>query len=178
MRLQCPDCQHIFEPSKHEVQSKVGKSNRARGASFERTVAKKLETWWGNGSQFRRTPQSGGSALKNGFDMAGDLACNDPSFKYHIECKNVRTFVGVHQVLVSTNPLMYQWFEQSCRDCAPDKVPWVIFAHAGQQFVASKDVVPPQAANLKLMTLPGDKGSTIYLWSLSDMVKTAPELWK
>jgi hypothetical protein len=90
VKMSCPNCKHVFIPTIEEVQSRAGKSSRSKGHAFERRVAKQLQDWWNEGGKFnyemKRCPQSGGSVLKVGFRMFGDVVSNAPDFKYGIEC--------------------------------------------------------------------------------------------
>jgi hypothetical protein len=70
--------------------SKIGKSNRSRGASFERKIAKKLTE--GLNYKFKRSPRSGALLREgaiNGMFIGGDLVC-ERNFKFSIECKNCK----------------------------------------------------------------------------------------
>jgi hypothetical protein len=70
--------------------SKIGKSNRNRGASYERKIAHALTD--GLGVKFKRSPRSGALLREgkiNGVYIGGDLTC-EKNFKFSIECKNCK----------------------------------------------------------------------------------------
>lgn len=97
--------------------SKLGKRSKAKGSSFERTVAKKFQKQYGE--ELKRTPQSGGFAKKSAKadEFRGDIVCLDPdiSLTLHIECKNAKTWS------------LPKWFEQAESDAPKDKFPVVVF---------------------------------------------------
>ena len=122
VKYKCPKCDYIFLPSKEEVQSRVGASARRKGANFERLIAKKLKKWWPGDHDFKRTPQSGGSALKEGWDLAGDIATTAKDFQWHIECKNAPgSFQGWHQFFTSSKFKFWEWLQQAIKDRPDDK---------------------------------------------------------
>ena len=70
--------------------SKIGKSNRIRGASYERKIAGLLTD--GLGIKFKRSPRSGALLREgafNGVFLGGDLCC-EKDFIFSIECKNCK----------------------------------------------------------------------------------------
>lgn len=70
--------------------SKIGKSNRSRGASYERKMAHMLTD--GFGIKFKRSPRSGALLREgafNGVFLGGDLSC-EKDFRFSIECKNCK----------------------------------------------------------------------------------------
>lgn len=77
--------------SKDPKRVKAGKKSKTKGNNFERKVAKMLSQWWG--SKFYRTPMSGGSKLKEGFHLAGDVVTDDLTFCFHTECFAKNTLV-------------------------------------------------------------------------------------
>ena len=99
------------------IQSRRGKTSRAKGASFERNIAKKFQDKYG--VELKRTPQSGGFAKKSekADDFRGDITLidNTLSFLLHVECKNQKTWS------------LHKWIKQAESDCPKDKIPVVIF---------------------------------------------------
>lgn len=97
--------------------SKRGKSSRNRGASYERTIAKKIKEILG--IELKRTPQSGGFAKDSthGADFRGDIVSIDDNldFKLHVECKDTVTWQ------------LPSWLKQAEGDCPKGKVPIVVF---------------------------------------------------
>lgn len=90
--------------------SKIGKSNRSRGASYERKIAAMLTD--GLDIKFKRSPRSGALLREgafNGVFLGGDLAC-EKDFKFSIECKNCRD-ANIEAVLKnpSTASLVKYW---------------------------------------------------------------------
>lgn len=112
----------------HEARSRRGRNSRAKGATFERTVAEKFQERYGVG--LVRTPMSGGFAKSKdkseGFK--GDIVPVDKnvSLKVHCECKDAKTWS------------LPAWFKQAESDCPKGKVPLVIFHknNSSQDYVA------------------------------------------
>jgi hypothetical protein len=109
------------ETAINELKSRKGRTSRAKGSNFERSIAKIFEKVFG--IKFVRTPQSGGFAKnKEGTeDFRGDIVPVDNSinFNLHCELKNQK------------NISIIKWMEQSERDCPQEKEPCVIFHKHG-----------------------------------------------
>lgn len=103
--------------SESEKKSKRGKNAKAKGASFERLIAKLFQDKYG--IELKRTPQSGGFAKKSdkADDFRGDITLvdNTKDFFLHVECKNQKTWS------------LHQWLKQAENDCPDGKIPLVIF---------------------------------------------------
>lgn len=108
---------------KREERSRRGRSSRAKGASFERTVAKKFQEKYG--VELVRTPMSGGFAKnkKSAEGFKGDIvpADNKVKLRLHIECKSQKTW-NIHK-----------WIDQAKSDCPKGKIPAVIARRFGTQ---------------------------------------------
>jgi len=133
VQVKCPQCEHVFLPSLEETQSRAGASSRRKGHAFERKVAKLLQDWWNSVKsseqkcEMRRTPQSGGSALKIGWDLAGDISSTANDFRFHIEAKNAPgSFGGWHQLFTSKKFIIWDWLEQANEDCQENRIPILI----------------------------------------------------
>lgn len=90
--------------------SKIGKSNRSRGASYERKCANMLTE--ALGEKFKRSPRSGAllrDGAINGVFIGGDLSCSKP-FIFNIECKNCNDS-DIDAILKNPNtaPLVKYW---------------------------------------------------------------------
>lgn len=72
------------------------------------------------GIKFKRTPQSGGSCLKQDKKLAGDLVTSDPRWKYSIEVKT-REDWKIEDFL---NPVAkcWMWWDQACKDASVNKL--------------------------------------------------------
>jgi len=195
--MKCPECGHSFLPDLKEKQSIVGASSRRKGANFERGLAKKLKKWWPGNYEFKRTPQSGGSALKEGFDMAGDICTNAPDFRYHIEAKNSPgSFKGFHQFFTADKFKVWEWWEQAIKDCPEHRTPLLIVNRFDQPtwciFIMDGFIGVHMIERLHQLNIPylmfdhradtgegyvHQKPSTI-IWQLNDMLDSDPEYWK
>lgn len=107
-----------------EKRSKAGKKAKNKGSTFERRMAKSLGDWWG--SKFYRTPQSGGSVLKEGYELAGDITTPDSDFRLHVECKNQECWT-MHGFLTSEKSSVWKWWQQTLDDCPADRIPTLVF---------------------------------------------------
>jgi hypothetical protein len=90
--------------------SKIGKSNRSRGAAYERKIAHRLTA--GLGVQFKRSPRSGALLRQGAFNgtfLGGDLS-SEKDFLFSIECKNCRD-INLESVIKNPNtaPLVKYW---------------------------------------------------------------------
>ena len=82
---------------KNKVAKMKAGRGRIKGSSFERTIAKQLKAWWGEGS-WARTPLSGGWAKGSAFSVRGDIVTTAKDFPFVVECKHYKKF-----------PLMAAW---------------------------------------------------------------------
>ena len=183
----CPKCGHSFLPSIEDVQSRAGASSRRKGANFERNVAKKFKKWWPGNYEFKRTPMSGGSVLKEGWDLAGDVCTNAPDFKYHLELKNSPgKFKGWHQFFTTSKWQLWEWLEQAYSDCPTgiDKVPLLIVNRFDQPTYCvvelSKCINIGNILNMAKISclLYSNHHRVLYVWKLDDMLASDPEVWK
>jgi len=90
--------------------SKIGKSNRSRGAAYERKIAHKLTA--GLKVDFKRSPRSGALLRQGAFNgtfLGGDLS-SEKDFLFSIECKNCRD-INIESVIKNPNtaPLVKYW---------------------------------------------------------------------
>ena len=102
-----------------------GRKARNKGSSYERRLCKSFSEFWG--SKFFRTPMSGGSALKDDYNLAGDLSTPDESFPYHCEAKNQEAFKGFHTLFTSGKCPVWKWWAQCTEECPTGKTPLLIF---------------------------------------------------
>lgn len=183
VNVKCPKCENVFLPSLEEKQSRAGASARRKGHSFERKIAKDLEKWWPEGHQFKRTPMSGGSALKEGWGLAGDICTTDSKFIWHLELKNAPSqFSGLHN-LFSAKANVWKWLLQAKRDCPIDKLPIIIVNRYDMSTFCIADSLSIidrlEAANIKYLTF----NSPIYpvnravIWLYKDMLNSSPYCW-
>ena len=125
------EIEHLLDPEafdkrKAEVMAKIqksrrGRSSKAKGATYERTIKKILKEKLG--IDLERTPQSGGFAKNKSLaSVRGDLNTMDDTikFKLHIECKNHKTWS------------LKEWWRQASSDCPEEKFP-VVVMHQGQE---------------------------------------------
>tara|TARA_R100001086_G_scaffold210036_1_gene125919 strand:- start:434 stop:916 length:483 start_codon:yes stop_codon:yes gene_type:complete len=103
----------------------MGKMSRDKGARFERSIVKRLAKWWG--SEFQRTPQSGGSQLANGWNLAGDVCTPDETFPFHVECKHVEGWDLSHLLTSKEMGLFGKWLDQASTEASDGKIPLIIF---------------------------------------------------
>ena len=184
VQIKCPDCGCTFLPSLKEKQSRAGKSSRRKGLNFERKVAKDLTIWWSGNYDFKRTPQSGGSNLKEGFDMAGDICTNAPNFLWHIEIKNAPgSFTGLHNFF-SLKSKIWQWLEQATKECPTNKHSMLIFNRFDlPTFCAAFHNTSTRIlSRLDIGSIPHfiwcNKLIKIAIWQYKDMLNSNVEFWQ
>lgn len=185
--VKCPECKNAFIPSLEKVQSRAGASSRRKGANFERKLAKELKKWWPGDCDFKRTPMSGGSALKDGFDMAGDICTNAPDFPYHIEAKNAPgSFTGLHNFF-SEKSVVWKWLKQASDDCPDNKTPMLIFNRFDMPtfcaiVVGNNDNFIRERCersdidHIEFTSLIHNM--CVCIWQYKDMISSNPENWK
>lgn len=120
--------QNIEDLTQKITLSKRGKSSRAKGATYENTIAKKIGEKWN--IRLVRTPMSGGfQKSSDNEDIRGDLSCLDKDTKFILspELKKHKTWK------------LREWFKQSKEDCPNGKIPIVIY-HDFQQIKDGKRV--------------------------------------
>lgn len=189
VRVVCPECKHVFLPSLKEKQSRAGKAARRKGSSFERKIAKELTIWW-NGDkhnyEFKRTPMSGGSVLKEGFDMAGDICTNAPDFKWHLELKNApSSFTGLHNFF-SEKAKLWAWLNQAENECPDHRESMLIFnrfdipTFCAAPFTATNDIINRiERAMIPYFThFDPTTGRAVVIWPYKEMIDSDPEVWK
>lgn len=97
--------------------SKKGKAAKRKGASYERTIAKRIGSVWG--VDLKRTPQSGGFAKTSTLtaDFRGDIQLVDETkvLLAHFELKNHKKWS------------LPQWLRQAKDDCPKGRFPFVVF---------------------------------------------------
>ena len=186
VQVKCPSCQHSFLPALDDVQSRAGKSARRKGHAFERKVAKQLQDWWvisGQSYLFRRTPMSGGSTLKDGWGLAGDIATTAPTFNWHLELKNAPgSFAGLHQLISADKCKIWGWLNQAIHDCPPFNNVMLIVNRYDQPTWC----ITPRVSVIERLGLCGVDFFSFYskrhdinliIWSFDDMLKTSPQIW-
>jgi hypothetical protein len=150
-------------------------------------VAKKLQKWWNQDGkfkyEFKRTPQSGGSSLKQGWGLAGDIATTAPNWPYHIECKNAPgSFKGLHQFFSAEKFVFWDWLVQCRKDCPEGKRIVVIFNRFDQPTWCAcphEGFIGPvlDKMNIGYFKLVHRTHGTLYIWTLDDMLLSTPEGW-
>lgn len=114
-------------------------NSKVKGDGYERKVAKTITEW--SGVKMIRTPLSGGWARQRS-DVRGDLVCADDSvfFPYHIECKNQKGWQW--GLTIEGRGIVYEWWEQTIRDCPAHDIPWLIFHEHGRSDWLMKRIDP------------------------------------
>lgn len=117
-----PDNPKIQDLKTALAYSKRGRSNKVKGATFERKIVKVLQETFPS-LVFGRTPASGG--YKKGIEnntLRGDVVClsEDKDFLLHLELKNRKGWESVKS-----------WYLQAEEDCIKGKIPCLIM-HQGQ----------------------------------------------
>lgn len=135
-----------------EISAK-NRNNRSRGHANERRLAKQLKKWWSPDGKydFVRTPQSGGSKLKVGWKLAGDICTNAPDWPFHIECKREKGW-ELEQILTADKCRLKEYWDQAIIDCPKGQIPIVIMSHPDspiQYIMYSSDILHPSIKMMK-----------------------------
>lgn len=141
----------------------------AKGAAFERAIAKRLSLWWTGWRRddvFWRTASSGGRATRRQWEgqetrgQLGDLAATDPIGQpfidlIHIELKRGYSRVGAESLLWPGKSPLLDWFSQADREHRQakargwwiihrrDRQPTLLYMSGSAWRVLFKDVVFP-----------------------------------
>lgn len=136
--------------------SAANRNNRSRGSSNEYKACNTFIEWWkkpdGGAYEFKRTPQSGGSDLAIGWDMAGDVCTNAPDFPFSVECKRDQGW-NLEQLINPTGTRMGEFMEQALSDCPPHRISLLWLMHPG----------PSQPTFILLLRKGGDSAAKIFL---------------
>ena len=114
MKLKLTDKGELnISQQKKKDASRRGRTSKAKGANFERAVAKKLKDAYG--VEFVRTPLSGGF-FRQSESFKGDIVPADKSVecKLHMECKSQKTWS------------LPAWLKQAENDAPENSYPCVI----------------------------------------------------
>lgn len=120
------------KPAKKVTKTKKkGINGRNKGANAERKLAKLFSTWWG--SEFTRTPMSGGFATKtfrDDWNASGDLVTPDVDFPFCVESKKVEGW-HLEQLLTSPKCIIHKWWQQTLDETPEGKEPLLVFSRNG-----------------------------------------------
>ncbi len=193
VQVKCPKCDNVFLPSTKENQSRAGKAARRKGANFERSLAKKLEKWWNQDGkysyEFCRSPMSGGSILKEGWDLAGDIASNAPDFSFHLELKNApSSYTGLHNFF-SEKSKIWKWWDQAIEDCPDHRVPMLIINRFDMPTFCVACCLSRTNSKFCIRDLLQEElkfkhfifnlhGEQLAIWLFKEMIESNSEKWK
>jgi len=92
----------------------------AKGSRFEYAIRDLLREK--TGTQWERTPLSGGGTLK------GDLYCVNANYHYCFECKSFKDTVIQENLLTAKSNNLYMWWEQCVREAGQmNRAPALVF---------------------------------------------------
>ena len=159
------------------LKKKKRKNSRAKGSTFERSIAKLLNDRF-NTTEFSRTPGSGAFAtthtLPDYLKIYGDLI-TPIKFKYCIECKKGYNKENLYS-LYNYSSDTWKFIDQCQKDSDKcDKIPMVIFKqdrHPTLAIVPSN--IPYQATNF-IEIYKEWKVYRVYLFD--DLLKEADSCW-
>lgn len=164
---------------KKRSRSAVGKSSRGKGQRGERKAAKALEGWWG--SEFARTPSSGGFRTKkfrDEWNAASDLVTSDETFPFAVEVKNCEGW-HLEQLLTAPKCDLYDWWDQAVREAPLGKIPLLMFTRNHQPFFVvmrarhwRPDVVPAPLLSIFI------DGKEVCIMKADTLFETHKEDWK
>lgn len=184
----CPRCNgNGTERSAHNRHS------RSRGASNEAKAVKTFTEWWvgpgGEKYEFRRTPQSGGSALAAGFGMAGDICTNAPDWPFHVEAKRDKGWDFEQLFTTEGGARIGEFAKQALADAPEDKIPLLFMMHPGpsqptfimllvrNQSHHFTDIEEKGGVAIGKLVVEG-KPVTYYIMSLKKFIGYTPNDWR
>lgn len=138
-----------------------------KGKAAERKLVKLFSQWWG--SEFFRTPESGGMATRLttqlGIDLSkfkGDIVTLDETFPFCVESKKVEGWT-LEQMLTSDKTLMHDWWDQAVTQTPEGKIPLLIFTknHAPLYAMMRTDDLNRNMG--RTLTIRANKSFEIYL---------------
>jgi hypothetical protein len=119
--------------------SKLGRSNKRKGKTFESRVAHILTEF--TGVNFRRVPCSGGFNKFGGVVVAehvfsGDVLCDSPHFDFSVEAKN-RQDITLTALLKNpgTAPFTKYWYQCVADAAVNNRRPMMFFKNAREDWV-------------------------------------------
>jgi hypothetical protein len=178
------------------------RNNRKRGASNEYKAVDTFQAWWlkpdGTEYEWRKTPQSGGSALAEGFDMAGDICTTAKDWPFHVECKRTEDWDLGQLILKGSTPYgkMEEYLDQVISDVPKvgggefnvswTKVPLLWLMHPGPsqpvyvmlvQPLCDADVLRSQTGMFH-GTIHGVHNVRYHIMALKSFLATDPGTWR
>lgn len=112
---------------KDPVRVAAGRKSKRKGNNNERTLAKKLQKWWGHG-EWARTPSSGGwatKAVREAFKTCGDITTTAQDFPFCVEAKKQERWC-IDQLLTGTAPIIWTWWKQTVEETPPGLIPLLV----------------------------------------------------
>lgn len=174
--------------TKKKPKKNAHRNARVRGKQHERRVASALCDWWDPEKKWawKRTPSSGGSPLKDGWDLAGDICTNCPSFPFHVEAKNDKSWECLTKGLGTPSWPLWKWVKQADGDCPRHRYPILLFASMSGRdvFVAfwrpSRLRALLEQAGVACWTLMGEPalracGGALQVVRLTDFLRVGPD---
>jgi len=124
---------------------------------------------------------SGGSKLKEGWSLAGDIVTPDPDFPFHVEIKK-REQWELHQLFKSDKCAPWKWWDQTLGDCPPDKDPLMIFwKNRHPKFVMMLTETLPEEMNDAIYATASFKDECpeddVVVFLLDELIKEKPGHW-
>lgn len=166
----CPACKAgVCKTCKGKGQVRIVKS-RAKGATFERDVARQVSLW--TGMDFKRTPMSGGWA------KTGDITPKNPEhmvkFPFNFELKNNEKleFSHIFQAPKNKKTPIRKWWKQAFRDAKKSgKIPVLIFTKSREEIfcMVQRSVFFRLGLNKTAVQVHTDKHNVVLWQDLLDI---------
>lgn len=146
--------------------------SRAKGTRGEMLVRDYLRE--STKYKWERVPMSG--ALSANHQLKGDLYIPSCNMEYCVEVKNYAEDQLTSKLLTSKNPLLIQWWEQTCRESAEvDKTPLLIFKFDRSKIFAAYEVQPTWHYNYQFLNIDG---YSFYTSLLNDWIIHEKPIWQ
>jgi len=134
-----------------------------KGSRFEYAIRDKLRAK--TGTQWERTPLSGGGTLK------GDLYCVNANYQYCFECKSFADTVIQENLLSAKSNNVFMWWEQCVREAKQmNRIPALVFKKdRGKPLIAVEEELPLNY--LHLASDLGDEYVNVFIYLFDEWLE-------
>lgn len=158
-----------------------------KGKTAERKLVPLFAAWWG--SEFFRTPESGGMSTRltkmlkiDLSKFAGDIVTLDETFPFCIESKKVEGWT-LEQLLTSDKTLIHSWWDQAVKQTPEGKIPLLVFTknHAPLYAMMRTSDLPSYVYSTRRSVGPSFEtyieGVHVAIFALSHLLATTKGDW-
>lgn len=157
-----------------------GINSKDKGDRAERAVAKLFTAWWG--SDFTRTPGSGGFATKqfrDDWNAAGDLVTPDETFPFTVEVKHNEGWEMRHLLTGTDKSLIWQFWQQCLDETKEGDMPLLVFTknHQPWFYMMLEPDYTRRSFSHKYLVATDPNHCAVVVGLLNDLFHTDKEIW-